>query len=75
MGIEVEILSGDGPVATVTIFVIPLRSQKDCIVRPPDAVPFETVQRIASEIGRDLVQGKIGKYVWRRTDSEGDENE
>jgi len=55
------------PVGRIDFYRLPVQKQDDFACVPPKIVSFADVQKISVELSQLGVQGKVGRYRWRKS--------
>lgn len=55
------------PVGRIDFYVLPVQKEDDYVSVPPAMVSFAEVQAVSGDLSRQAVQGRVGRYDWRRS--------
>jgi hypothetical protein len=55
------------PVGRIDFYALPLRNEHDFVTVPSAIVSFAEAQTVSVELSRQAVQGRVGRYDWRKT--------
>ena len=52
------------PVGRIDFYMLPVQTEDDFRMVPPDILSFADVQAISVELFHDGVRGRVGRYEW-----------
>ena len=55
------------PVGRIDFYTLPVQKEDDFVSIPTAIVSFAEVQAVSVELSRHAVQGRIGRYDWRKS--------
>jgi hypothetical protein len=53
-------------VGRIDFLTLPVQKEDDYVLVPPAIVSFAEVQAVSEDLARSAIQGRIGRYDWRR---------
>ena len=55
------------PVARIDFYTLPIQKVDDFVSIPPAVISFTEAQIISVALSRQVVQGRVGRYEWRKS--------
>ena len=56
------------PVGRIHFYAVPVQKTDDYVSVPPGILSFAQAQAISAELAQQAVQGRVGRYEWRKTE-------
>jgi hypothetical protein len=56
------------PVGRIDFYAVPVQTESDFLSVPPAIISFAQAKAISVDLAQQTVQGRIGRYEWRKTD-------
>jgi hypothetical protein len=57
------------PVARIDFYAVSVQKEDDYVSVPPAILSFAQAQAVSVELAQKVVQGRVGRYEWRKTNS------
>ena len=54
-------------VGRIDFYAVPIQKEGDYVTVPPGVVSFDEARAVSLELSRQITQGRIGRYEWRKT--------
>jgi hypothetical protein len=54
------------PVGRIDFYALPVQKEDDYVSVPPAIISFAQARAISIELAQQAVQGRVGRYEWRR---------